>query len=174
MKTINVKRNSLDYVASIPTTIEEINKAWVCDITKHIRLAPDYALIMVVYNTSMYKLINDSKKKGDITASVVPVFVKSGYSDVDFINSIPSMSIVNITGSDLSLGLHVNVPGNDLSLSFVGSMFAADNNLYKQAITDKENIKLVEFKIVPTCNIKGFGSGAPSKTPVHIVIDSNN
>lgn len=170
MKTVAVENNGVKYNVVLPTSIKEINHDWLNEITNHIMIAADYSLVMLVYSTSLFKIVNDSKKKDNITASVTPVLVKMHCSSKnDYMLDVKQFSILSISGSDLSLGLHVNVPGNDLSLGLISSLLINDNHVVRNALTDKDVVKLIEFKIIPNCNIKGWVQCDAARDDQHII-----
>lgn len=63
--------------------------------------------------------------------------------------------MININGSDISLGNHINFAENNISIGAVVNAITKDKDLAKSILFMKEKVCFVEFKLVPTCAIKG-------------------
>lgn len=85
--------------------------------------------------------------------AVVPMFVKAGKTDSEFIKGINTKDILTITSGNLSLAIHVPNSYNQLSLNKVSALLAGDDNVRKTSFSDKNIYRFVEFKLVPNCNI---------------------
>lgn len=152
MKDFKINENE---VLSVPTSINEISSEFLLGVSSNLNIADDYALIALVYSETIPMVISSNSKRKDITTAVLPLFVKSGHSYDDFINSIPVKAVININGSDISLGNHINFAENNISIGAVINAITKDKDLAKSILFMKEKVCFVEFKLVPTCAIKG-------------------
>lgn len=55
MVNLQVNYRGGDYLLSLPTTLSEIDVDYLNKITQHIHVAPDYALIAILYKGSSYR-----------------------------------------------------------------------------------------------------------------------
>jgi len=154
MNCIKVNTEKGKVIMNLPTNVEDIKVEYLLDVTKHIKVAPEYSLVALVYKTTLAEALNVKNKNGNL-ASVIPLFVKCGNTDNEFINSISTKDIVVITGSNLSLGIHIGNPFNELSLSTVISIVSKDADIVRNSFSDKNIYHFVEFKLIPNCNING-------------------
>ena len=111
MNSIKLNVSGKNVTLNLPTSVTEISKVYLDEVTK-----PEYSLVAIVFKSSLPMLLNSNKGKEENT-SVVPLFVKAGETDSDFIKGINTKDILVITGSNISLGIHINNPFNQLSLS---------------------------------------------------------
>lgn len=169
MKDFKINENE---VLSVPTSINEISSEFLLGVSSNLNIADDYALIALVYSETIPMVISSNSKRKDITTAVLPLFVKSGHSYDDFINSIPVKAVININGSDISLGNHINFAENNISIGAVVNAITKDKDLAKSILFMKEKVCFVEFKLVPTCAIKGATWG--SNTYVSPYIKQNS
>lgn len=144
---------------NFPTNLEEITPEYLEAVTAQVHIADHHCLVGVVYHESLGSVIIARKqaKKG-LTGIVVPIFIKAGTTDSEFIKSMKCKDKLIIPSSQLSLGYHVAAPKNVLSLDYFirhldrdVSVAARYNNNY-----GKEECYFVEFKLVPNVNIVGF------------------
>lgn len=147
--TINTKKGKV--ILNLPTSVEEIKAEYLKEVTEHIKVAPEYSLVALVYSTTMAQVLNMKNVQANV--AVVPMFVKAGETDSEFINSINTKDIVTITGSNISLAIHIANPYNQLSLNKILGIINQDNNVCKTSFTDNNVYRFIEFKLVPNCNI---------------------
>ena len=152
MNTFNVSTEKGKLRVSLPTSIDEISTEYLKAVTRHIRVGNEYSLVAIVYKTNTAMLLNASKQKDAVT-SVIPLFIKSGKTEDEFINSLDIKDVLTITGSDIAMGIHVGNPYNELSMSRIASIFKEDSDIVKASFTDKTMYYFVEFKLIPNCNI---------------------
>lgn len=155
MNIINVNGKAGEYVLHLPESLKEISKEYLEDCTKFINPAPNYALVAVVYKDNFFSLLSAITKKKATNVSVIPLFIKCGTTDCDFINSINLGDKIVVSGSDLSLGHHIDSPNNDLTPYKIVNYCDGDTKVHSDAITMKNSIYLVEFKLVPVNAIHG-------------------
>ena len=149
MKTFKVNGNSGSYDINLPQSLEEVSTEYLTKCTDFINPAPNYAVIAVVYKDSLSLVLTSFKKKTPTNMAVIPVFIKSGTTDSDFINSLNTGDRVVIAGSDLSIGHHVNSPYNKITPSIIYTICDGDKDIYKTAMSMQELVCFVEFKLVP-------------------------
>lgn len=168
MLKLEVNSNAGKFILNLPTMFKEITNEYMDNAVKHIAVAPEYSLIALVYREKLTVILNSAKQNKEMNTSVVPVFIKAGTTDSKFIKNIKLGNKVIVTGSDLSIGIHVNSPLNSLSIPNVVAICEGDNNIYKEAITSTQYCHFVEFKLVPNSAIKGLISAASMQVDPYI------
>lgn len=154
MLQLNVKGKYGEFELNLPTSIDEIEKDYVEYVTEHVNIAPNYTLVGVVYKEKLSTLvINSNRKKKDTNVAVIPVFVKCGKSDGDFINNLHIMDKLLIAPSDIMMGYHVSTPENRITINNVLSLLEGDLETYNKLLTVKEECYFIEFKLIANCNI---------------------
>lgn len=141
------------FIVNLPENVEEISKEYLDKCTEHVHPAPDYALVGVVYKDSLALVLTAAKKNKPANIPIVPLFIKAGKSDSEFINSLTLGDKVVIAGSDLSLGHHIKCPNNKITPDNVINVCEGDKNIYQQALLNQKPVCFLEFKLVPVCTI---------------------
>lgn len=149
MKTFKVNGKAGSYFIELPQSLEEIGTKYLDDCTKFINPAPNYAVVAIVYKDLLSLVLTASKKKTPVNAAVIPVFVKAGDNDSEFIKSINLGDRVVVAASDLSIGHHISSPYNKITPSIIASICDGDKDIYREAMTMQELVCFVEFKLVP-------------------------
>ena len=149
MKTFEVNGNIGSYLINLPQSLEEVGTEYLSDCTNFINPAPNYAVVAVVYKDSLSLVLTSFKKKAPTNMAVIPVFIKSGVTDSEFINSLNLGDRVVIAGSDLSIGHHINSPYNKITPTTICAICDGDKDIYKKAMGMQEPVCFVEFKLVP-------------------------
>lgn len=160
MLNLKVNGKAGKFTLNLPTMFKEISNEYLDNAVKHITVAPEYSLVALIYREKLAVILNSAKQNKEMNTSVVPVFIKAGATDSKFIKSIKLGNKVIVTGSDLSIGIHVNSPMNALSIPNIVAVCEGDNNIYREAMTSTEYCHFVEFKLVPNVAIKGIISSA--------------
>ena len=155
MKTFNVNGNLGKFVLNLPESLSEISNDYFKQCTDFVNPAPDYALIAIVYKDSLSLVLTAAKKKQPVNAAIIPIFIKAGESNSEFVNNLKLGEKVVIAGSDLSMGHHINSPYNKITPTNIVAVCDGDKEIYKNAMLVDKPICLVEFKLVPTCAIHG-------------------
>ena len=88
MFEIKVKAEQGTYNVNIPTSLDDITSEFLEGIGKQINVADNYSLVALSYRETFGNLLLAGKNKGKVNASVVPIMVKKGTTDNEFINSI--------------------------------------------------------------------------------------
>lgn len=149
MKTFEVNGNIGSYLINLPQSLEEIGTEYLTHCTDFINPAPNYAVVAIVYKDSLSLVLTGFKKKGPTNIAVIPVFIKAGVTDSEFINSLNLGDRIVIASSDLSIGYHINSPYNKITPNTICSVCDGDKDIYKKAMSMQEPVCFVEFKLVP-------------------------
>ena len=149
MKAFKVNGKAGSYFIQLPQSLEEIGTKYLDDCTKFINPAPNYAVVAIVYKDLLSLVLTASKKKTPVNAAVIPVFVKAGDTDSEFIKSVKIGDRVVVSASDLSIGHHISSPYNLITPSTVSTICDGDKDIYRESMTMQEAVCFVEFKLVP-------------------------
>lgn len=157
MQSIKLKKDGKIITLNLPTNFKEITPKYLLDVCNHITIANDYSLVALIYKEKMTMIVNSSKKSTPMNTTVVPLFVKAGNSDSEFINCLKEGNAIIVPGSDLELGIHVNSVYNILSINNILSLIMSDESKEVLRNTFKYDMPFffVEFKLVPNCAIHG-------------------
>lgn len=143
-----------DLVISLPTNLDEITGSYLSNISSAVTPAPHYVLIAAVYRAKLVEVLNANKHKKDTNISVICKYVKSGTTDIDFINALNTGDNIIISGSDLSVAQHITCKGNNYSIGYVTAKAGDNREIFNQALVDMTYNYFVEFKLVPESDIK--------------------
>lgn len=141
---------------NLPTSLSEITPSYLKDVTYGIQVADNYSLIGICYREAFSTIIfaNNTKKK-NLTTAIVPLFVKCGKSDNNFINSIDTGDKLIIAPSQIALGHHVTAPHNLITINNVLNCVDGDTKIYQEALKESKQCYFLEFKLVPNVDIVG-------------------
>ena len=164
MKTFKVNGKNGSYVINLPQSLEELGTEYLSKCTDFINPAPNYAVVAVVYKDLLSLVLTAAKKKTPVNTAVIPVFIKAGENDSEFIKSINLGDRVVVSGSDLSIGHHISSPYNKITPSYISLICDGDKDIYRDSMTMQEPVCFVEFKLVPISaihaklddNVKGY------------------
>lgn len=148
---INGKHGS--FTLNLPNGVNEITEDFLKKVISCVNVAPHHVLIGVVYTDSLAFILNGSKKK-QISIPTLPIFLKAGETDSEFIKSCKLKDKLIISGSDISLGHHVSSPYNNITLNKICSICEGDTNIYKTAF-NSNRVSFLELKLVPNVAIHG-------------------
>lgn len=158
MKDFIVEGNRVNFNFHFPTNLEEISVDYLKAVTENVNIADHHTLVGIVYHEKLFDIIVSRKRnqKG-LTAGVVPIFIRAGKTDSEFIQSAECRDKLIIPSTSLSLGHHVAAPQNVLSLDYFIRAIDSDNSLAKRYDNNygNEQCFFVEFKIIPNVEIKG-------------------
>lgn len=159
MKNFEVIGTKVKFNFHFPTSLDEIDADYLTNITKHVEVADHHCLVGIVYHEKLFDIIVSRKRnqKG-LTTGVVPILIKAGRTDSEFIKSGNCKDKLIIPSTSLSLGHHVAIPKNVLSLDYFIRAIDMDNSLAKRYDNNygNEPCFFVEFKIIPNNEIKGI------------------
>lgn len=164
MKTFKVNGKNGSYVINLPQSLEELGTEYLSKCTDFINPAPNYAVVAIVYKDLLSLVLTAAKKKTPVNTAVIPVFIKAGESDSEFIKSINLGDRVVVSASDLSIGHHISSPYNKITPSYISLICDGDKDIYRDSMTMQEPVCFVEFKLVPISaihaklddNVKGY------------------
>lgn len=141
---------------NLPTNLKELTPEYLNGVTNNVHIGDNYSLIGIVYRESLSSVILAyNQKRKEVTASIVPIFIRTGNNAPDYIKNINTGDKIIIAGSDIALGHHVTCPLNRITINNIVSLCEGDKDVYSQAAKLKDKCCFVEFKLVPNCNIHG-------------------
>lgn len=150
MKNFKVNGSLGEFELSLPESLEEIPVEYFKECTDFVHPAPNYALVAIVYKDSLNLILTSAKKTEGVKVAIIPIFVKGGTTDSEFINSLKTGDKVVISGSDLSIGNHINSPYNKITPdNIIRVCQNAGREFYQSTLELNTPICLVEFKLVP-------------------------
>lgn len=155
MKKLNVTFKNAEYKINIPTSREDITNSYLEEVTRMLDIAPNYSLVALITIEEFVNVVNPSTKKQTPFIAGIPVFVRAGKNDDNFINSISCGQTIIISDSDLSMGHHINSPYNKISKGYLSSVLSQDKKLAENAWGMNEKCYFLSFKLVPNCTIHG-------------------
>ena len=156
MLTLNVNGTRGAFTLNLPTTLSDITKEYITNVTSHIEVDANYTIVGVVFREKLSTLILASyknKKNSNITA--IPIFVKAGKTDSELINKLDVGEKLIIAPSDIMLGHHLSAPTNLLTINTILNIMEGDTEIYNKVIGMQEQCYFIEFKLVPNCSIHG-------------------
>lgn len=182
---IQLLSNTKEFALNVPTKLGEITPEYLLKATEHIKVADNYAMIALVLTTKLseycYTLNNPKGKQPEV--GVTPILIKYNVSDdvkVDFEQG----EIVIVANSDLERAYHCNVPSM-ITSDRIGEYIMSDEefrkNLQLGNIKDENGnrlgdnyIKMIQFKIIPICDIHGSFKPLDSITDEFVVAKPKN
>ena len=114
MKNFKVNGALGEFELSLPESLEEIPVDYFKECTDFVHPAPNYALVAIVYKDSLNLILTASKRKEGANVAIVPVFIKAGTTHSEFVNGLNTGDKIVVSGSDLSIGNHINSPYNKI------------------------------------------------------------
>lgn len=168
MVNLQVNYRGGDYLLSLPTTLSEINFEYLNKITQHIHVAPDYALIAVVYKVRPIEIVSSVKQNKNANVGAVAAFIK-GNSNPGFYDNIKLGDTVVIAPADIALGHTVRVVNNNLTPSKLLELAETTPDLNKKLIKIMTPTYFVDFKVVATAFIHGSMTKDESKESMYLV-----
>lgn len=165
---IKLESNLKKYSLLIPTSIKEFTPEILNSMTSNINLAPNYAIVAIIYKTKLFEFSASIDKKYPTEVGVIPIIAKISNEDANKVNTKVGYK-VNIVRSLIERGEHINLPNNAISIDKVRSFIKNNPQLSKDIMTGeyfKQEGKTIlesknnspycyfpEFKIIPVCDI---------------------
>lgn len=149
MKTFNVDGKLGKFQLNLPDTLSEITPEYLKKCTDFIHPAPNYALVGIVYKDNLNLILTSARKNQPAQLGVIPIFIKAGDNESQFISNLKLADKVVIAASDLSIGNHINSPYNKITPNNIIALCDGDRNIARDAIMQDATICLLEFKLVP-------------------------
>lgn len=155
MKNFKVNGALGEFELNLPESLEEIPVDYFKECTNFVHPAPNYALVAIVYKDSLNLILTASKKTEGTRVSIIPVFIKAGITDSEFVKELNIGDKVVISASDLSIGNHINSPYNKITPDNIVKVCQnADREFYQSTLELHTPICLIDFKLVPISAIK--------------------
>lgn len=143
-------------ILNLPTKLDEVSADYLTKLAEQIEVADHYSLIGICYREKLTTLVlAQNQHKKSVDTAVIPIFIKAGYTDNEFIKGLSLRNKIVIASSDIAIGQHVNLPGNVLSPKNVIDACNLNRNFAMQKDLN-EYCYLLEFKIVPNNAIKSY------------------
>lgn len=149
MKTLITNGKLGRFVVKLPEHLEEIGTDYFKMCTDFIHPAKDYAVVAIVYKDSLNLVLTSAKKRQPTQLAIIPVFIKSGETNSDFINSLSLGDKIVVAASDLSIGHHINSPYNKITPDNIIRLAEGDVEVTKQSLAMNNPVCFIEFKLVP-------------------------
>uniref|UniRef100_A0AAU8MKL7 Uncharacterized protein n=1 Tax=Geladintestivirus 6 TaxID=3233138 RepID=A0AAU8MKL7_9CAUD len=141
---------------NLPTKLSEITPEYLNEVTSNVIVADNYSLIGILYRESLASVIlANNRKQKNITTAIVPIFIKSGTTNTEYIKQMSCGDKIIIAPSDIAIGHHVTCPKNKITINNILDYCDGDKEAYQRAIGVSQACYYLEFKIVPNCNIHG-------------------
>ena len=153
MVNLQVNYRNGDYLLSLPTTISEVNVDYLNKITQHIHVAPDYALIAILYKVRPIEIVSSVKQNKNANVGAVAMFIK-GNSNTSFYDNIK---------------LGDTIVNNNLTPSKLLELAETNPDLNKKLIGVMSPTYFVDFKVVATAFIHGSMTKDESKEAMYLV-----
>ena len=106
---VNSKQGAI--LMNLPTKLSEITPKYLNEVTSNVVIADNYSLIGILYKESLASVIlANNRKQKNITTSIVPIFVKAGTTDTEYIKNMACGDKIVFDSSDIVMGHHVSFP----------------------------------------------------------------
>lgn len=172
MVNLQVNYRGGDYLLSLPTTLSEINVDYLNKITQHIHVAPDYALIAILYKVRPIEIVSSVRQNKNANVGAVAMFIKgnsNSNSNTGFYDNIKLGDTIIIAPADIALGHTVRVVNNNLTPSKLLELAETNPDLNKKLIGVMTPTYFVDFKVVATAFIHGSMTKDESKEAMYLV-----
>lgn len=167
-----IKGKKENYGINVPTSLDELTPSVLEKIVEEINIPKNYCIVALACKTKLFSLASSVSSNKDQNLSVVPLLAKINVEHPT--NDTPKVgdSLI-INRSDLERSTQLYNITNACSAK-VRSYLVNDNNLVKDIMTgaydsatgngmnkglvsaNSKSIYLLEFKIVPVCDIRAF------------------
>ena len=156
MLKFEVNGNHGVILMNLPTKLSEITPEYLNEVTSNVVIADNYSLIGILYRESLASIIlANNRKQKNITTAIVPIFIKAGVTDTEYVKNMACGDKIIIAPSDIAMGHHVSCPKNMITINNILEYCDGDKEAYQRAISISQPCYYLEFKIVPNCNIHG-------------------
>ena len=143
---------------SYPESIADIPLDYLKAITDNIKVGDYHVLIALVHKAPIANIILTYKqKKKGVDASVIPLFVKAGKTDINSaINEATPGNILVIPPSSLEFAYNIRPVGNTMSIDYLTNLLDEDADAARRALGNNFMAYFLSFKIIAASEIKGF------------------
>lgn len=159
---ITIKSEKKSYGINFPTSVNELTPEILNEITKHVKLPKHYCVIALCFRTRLFDFVVAMNSKKEQAVSIVPLLAKINEEDKVDANANIGDRVI-LSRSALEMGTHLSLPVI-ISTDNAQRYFSSDEQLTKSIITrrnpiftdmtKKDNIIVLEFKIIPVSDIK--------------------
>lgn len=159
---ITIKSEKKSYGINFPTSVNELTPEIFDEITKHVKLPKHYCIVALCFKTRVFDFVVAMNSKKEQAVAIVPLLAKINEEDKVDVNANISDRVI-LSRSSLEMGTHISLP-IIISTDNARNYFASDEELTKSIIsrrnsiftdmTKKDNIIVLEFKIIPVSDIK--------------------
>lgn len=159
---ITIKSEKKSYGINFPTSINELTPGILDEITKQVKLPKHYCIVALCFKTRLFDFVVAMNSKKEQAVAIVPLLAKINEEDKVDANANVSDRVI-LSRSALEMGTHISLPVI-ISTDNARNYFSSDEELTKSIIsrrnpifldmTKKDNIIVLEFKIVPVSDIK--------------------
>lgn len=159
---ITIKSEKKSYGINFPTSVNELTPEILNEITKQVKLPKHYCVIALCFRTRLFDFVVAMNSKKEQAVSIVPLLAKINEEDKVDANANISDRVI-LSRSALEMGTHLSLPVI-ISTDNAQRYFSSDEQLTKSIITrrnpiftditKKDNIIVLEFKIIPVSDIK--------------------
>lgn len=178
---IQIKSEKKSYGINFPTSVDELTSDVLTSITEQVKLPKHYCIIALCFKTRLFDFVVAMNSKKEHSISVVPVLAKISEEDADETNAAVSDKVI-LSRSALEMGTHLSLPVM-ISTDNARNYLASDDALTKSIITrsnpifkdmtKRDNIIVLEFKIVPVSDIKATVSREANGIDPFVIRDGN-
>lgn len=159
---ITIKSEKKSYGINFPTSLNELTPEILNEITKQVKLPKHYCIVALCFKTRVFDFVVAMNSKKEQAVAIVPLLAKINEEDKADVNAEVSDRVV-LSRSALEMGTHISLPVI-ISTDNARRYFSSDEELTKSIITrrnsiftdmtKKDNIIVLEFKIIPVSDIK--------------------
>ena len=159
---IQIKSEKKSYGINFPTSVDELTADILTSITEQVKLPKHYCIVALCFKTRLFDFVVAMNSKKEHSISVVPILAKISEEDSAETNAVVSDKVI-ISRSALEMGSHLNLPvmiSTDNARNYLASdetltksIISRSNPIFKD-LTKRDNIIVLEFKIIPVSDIK--------------------
>lgn len=159
---ITIKSEKKSYGISFPTSVNELTPEIFDEITKQVKLPKHYCIVALCFKTRLFDFVVAMNSKKEQAVAIVPLLAKINEEDKVDVNADISDRVI-LSRSALEMGTHISLPVI-ISTDNARNYFSSDEELTKSIIsrrnpiftnmTKRDNIIVLEFKIIPISDIK--------------------
>ena len=159
---ITIKSEKKSYGINFPTSVNELTPDVLNTVTKQVKLPKHYCMVALCFKTTLFDFVVAMNSKKEQAVGIIPLLAKINEEDKVDANANVSDRVI-LSRSALEMATHISLPVL-ISTDNARKYFASDNELTKSIInrknpifldmTKKDNIIVVEFKILPVSDIK--------------------
>ena len=159
---IQIKSEKKSYGINFPTSVDELTADILTSITEQVKLPKHYCIVALCFKTRLFDFVVAMNSKKEHSISVVPILAKISEEDSAETNAVVSDKVI-ISRSALEMGSHLNLPvmiSTDNARNYLASDEALTKSIINRSnpifkdLTKRDNIIVLEFKIIPVSDIK--------------------